>query len=147
MEGTMAGTVAGDADGMVTLTADARDAAELAPVEVSDAELLTITKNGDAGIYEAALRGETVAGVVYSTTGNHVTLLATSVFPRFRGKGIAAGLLSGVLDELRRQGATVSITCPFGAEFVRTHPEYADILHATAAQTARPRSHRGEART
>ncbi|SDL04539.1 hypothetical protein SAMN04487916_105144 [Arthrobacter sp. ov407] len=72
--------------------------------------------------------GETVAGVIYSKTGNRVTLLATSVFPAFRGKGIPARLLSGILEKLRAQGETATMTCPFAAEFVSAHPEYADVL-------------------
>jgi predicted GNAT family acetyltransferase len=85
------------------------------------------------------LGGEIVAGVVYSKAGNRVTLLATSVFPAFRGKGIAARLLSGVLDKLRAQGETATITCPFAAEFVSTHPEYADVLDSAVPRNGTAR--------
>jgi predicted GNAT family acetyltransferase len=92
------------------------------------AEELTITENSALGIYEAALGGEIVAGVIYSKAFNRVALLATSVFPAFRGKGIPAKVLIGVLEKLRGQGVTVTISCPFAAEFVGTRPEYADVL-------------------
>jgi predicted GNAT family acetyltransferase len=122
--------MAGNTESMVALTGTEQDGTDgdLSAATAPDTEDLVITENSEVGIYEAALGGRTVAGVVYSKTGNRVTLLATSVFPEYRGKGIAARLLGGVLDKLRAQGETVAVTCPFGAAFVNAHPEYADIL-------------------
>ncbi|MCG7413247.1 N-acetyltransferase [Microbacterium aurum] len=57
-------------------------------------------------------------------------LLATSVFPEFRGKGVAARLLGGVLDSLRKDNMTATVSCPFAAAYIRAHPEYADIVDA-----------------
>lgn len=112
---------------MVILTGNSQDADE-ARDPASESEDLTITENPDVGIFEAALGGVTVAGVVYSRAGDHVTLLATSVFPEYRGKGIAARLLTGVLDSLRASGRRVAVTCPFATAFARSHPEYADMI-------------------
>ncbi|MGW4560489.1 GNAT family N-acetyltransferase [Streptomyces sp. NPDC004365] len=121
--------MSGSADGMVTLTGAGQDGADVdsSATTTPDTEEFIIVDNSEVGIYEAALGGRTVAGLVYSKAGDHVTLMATSVFPEYRGKGIAARLLSGVLAELRRQGKSATVTCPFAAAFVRTHPEYADI--------------------
>lgn len=121
--------MASDPEGMITLTGIEEDGAEADPSTPTtpDTEDLIITENSEVGIYEATLGGVTVAGVVYSKTGSHVTLLATSVFPEFRGRGIAARLLGGVLDKLRARGEAVTITCPFAAAFVSAHPEYADV--------------------
>jgi predicted GNAT family acetyltransferase len=55
--------------------------------------------------------------------------MATSVVPEFRGRGLPARVIGGVLDELRRQGRTTTITCPFATSFVKFHPEYADVLN------------------
>jgi predicted GNAT family acetyltransferase len=118
-----------DSDGMVTLTGSAQDDTErelAAPVEQTDD--LVITDNSETGVYEAALGGRTVAGAVYHRAGDRVTLLATSVFPEFRGRGIAARLLGGVFDRLRAEGATVTVTCPFTTAFLKAHPEYADLV-------------------
>lgn len=122
--------MAGSTEGMVPLTAAEQDGAGGEPSAVStpDADDLVITENSDAGIYEAALGGQTVAGLVYRRAGNRVTLLATSVFPEHRGKGIAARLLGGVLDKLRAQDETVTVTCPFAAAFINAHAEYRDML-------------------
>lgn len=132
--------MAGNADRMVRLTSVDQDSAEVDAPTTSDAEDLIITENSEVGIYEATLGGVTVAGVVYSKTGNRVTLLATSVFPEFRGRGIAARLLRGVLDKLRAQGQTVATTCPFAAEFVNSHPEYADVRASVIPRDGAARS-------
>lgn len=122
--------MASNVDGMVTLTTADQDDPDTNQQATTgtDAGDLTITENSDVGIYEATRDGVTVAGVVYSKTGDRVTLLATSVFPEFRGQGIAGKLLGGVLDKLRAEGATAILSCPFAAEFVNAHPEYAEVV-------------------
>lgn len=130
--------MAGNAEEMITLTSAEQDlgGSNLSGATAPDVEDLVITDNSERGIYEAAIGGRTAAGLVYSNVGSRVVLLATSVFPEFRGKGVAARLIGGVLDELRMQGKTATVTCPFGAAFVNAHPEYADVL-----DPAFPRSH------
>ncbi|WP_406044011.1 N-acetyltransferase [Micromonospora sp. NBC_00898] len=130
--------MAGNAEDMITLTSAEQDlgGSNLSGATAPDVEDLVITDNRELGIYEAAIGGRTVAGLVYSKVGSRVVLMATSVFPEFRGKGVAARLIGGVLDELRMQGKTATVTCPFGAAFVNAHPEYADVL-----DPAFPRSH------
>lgn len=122
--------MADSTEGMVTLTDAEQDGAGGRPQAAADpgADELVITENTDAGIYEASLGGETVAGLVYHRSGDRVTLMATSVFPAHRGKGIAARLLGGVLDEIRAQDRTVAVTCPFAASFINARPEYRDLL-------------------
>lgn len=128
----------GHAEEMITLTGIEQDGpdADQSTMTKPDPNDLNIIENRELGIYEATLGGETVAGVVYSRAGGHVTLLATSVFPEFRGRGIAAKLLGGVLDRLRAQGETVTLTCPFATAFVAAHPEYSEILSAAPRRGA-----------
>lgn len=130
--------MAGNAEDMITLTSAEQDLGGSNPsgATAPDVEDLVITDNSELGIYEAAIGGRTAAGLVYSKVGSRIVLMATSVFPEFRGKGVAARLIGGVLDELRMQGKTATVTCPFGAAFVNAHPEYADVL-----DPAFPRSH------
>lgn len=116
--------MAGSTDGMVTLTGTEQDGEG----DGAQAEELVITDNPEAGAFEASIGGKTVAGVVYSRSGDRVALLATSVFPEFRGQGIAAKIVTGVLDRLREEGATITVSCPFTATFVKAHPEYRDLL-------------------
>lgn len=122
--------MAGNAEDMVTLTSAEQDvdASKPSGATVHDAEDLVITDNSELGVYEATIGGRTAAGLVYNTVGNRVALMATSVLPEFRGKGVAARLIGGVLDELRTQGKTATVTCPYATAFVNARPEYADVL-------------------
>lgn len=122
--------MADSAEDMITLTGAEQDPGDPNPsgATAPDAEELVITNNSDLSLYEATVGGQTAAGLVYHQAGHRVTLMATSVLPEFRGKGVATRLIGGVLDELRRQGKTATITCPFTAAFVTAHPEYADVL-------------------
>ncbi|MGX1794076.1 GNAT family N-acetyltransferase [Microbacterium sp. NPDC055312] len=124
---------------MVTLTETDQVIRELeySTTGVTEAEKVTITDNKEAGAYELWVDGKTAAGLLYNETGTRVTILATAVFPKFRGKGIAGKLLGGVLDSLRAEGRTATLTCPFATAFVHSHPQYADVVDPTFPGNAR----------
>ena len=126
-------------ESMVTLTETDQVIRELeySTTGVTEAEKVTITDNKEAGAYELWVDGKTAAGLLYNETGTRVTILATAVFPKFRGKGIAGKLLGGVLDLLRAEGRTVTLTCPFATAFVHSHPQYADVVDPTFPGNAR----------
>ena len=120
-------------ESMVTLTGSDQVVRELAHPATGaiEAEKVTITDNKEAGVYELWVDGQTAAGLLYNEAGTRVTILATAVFPKFRGKGIAGNLLGGVLDLLRAEGRTATLTCPFATAFVHSHPQYADVVDPT----------------
>lgn len=130
----------------------------LAKAVIADASLdpdapshvdLRLVDDPQAGIYLAVVDGTEVAGVTYNLIGDdRIVLLAVSVFPEFRGRGIAMELVRRVLDEARVQGRTVTNYCPVVLAFIERHPEYADLIdpehpgvvhHASAKQTRRAR--------
>jgi predicted GNAT family acetyltransferase len=85
-----------------------------------------------AGTYEAISAGTVLAGLTYDLAGDdRVVLVATSVFPEFRGRGIATELIRRVLDDLRAQGKTVTIRCPIVHGFIERNPDYADLVDPT----------------
>ena len=126
-------------ESMVTLTGSDQVVRELAHPATGaiEAEKVTITDNKEAGVYELWVDGQTAAGLLYNEAGTRVTILATAVFPKFRGKGIAGNLLGGVLDLLRAEGRTATLTCPFATAFVHSHPQYADVVDTTFPGNAR----------
>lgn len=126
-------------ESMVTVIGADQVIGELADsvTSATEAKRVAIFDNKEAGTYELAFDGQTAAGLTYKETGTRVTILATSVFPEFRGKGIASELLGGVLDLLRAEGRTATLTCPFATAFVESHPEYADVVDPTFPGTAR----------
>ena len=126
-------------ESLVTLTGTDQVIRELAypATGAIEAEKVTITDNKEAGVYELWVDGQTAAGLLYNEAGTRVTILATAVFPKFRGKGIAGNLLGGVLDLLRAEGRTATLTCPFATAFVHSHPQYADVVDPTFPGNAR----------
>ena len=111
--------------------------------EASGVEKVIITDNKKAGTYELRIDTQTAAGLLYTETGTRVTLLATSVFPEFRGRGIASALLGRVLDTLRTEGRTATLSCPFALAFVQSHPEYADVVDPDLPGNAHSLGHHG----
>lgn len=114
-------------DAMVTLAGTDPDTDELAHAPI-ESDNITIADNKKAGVYELRINGQTAAGLLYTATARRVTIRSTAVFREFRGRGIAAKLLGGVLDMLRADGRAATLTCPFARAFVRSHPEYADVV-------------------
>jgi predicted GNAT family acetyltransferase len=81
------------------------------------------------GIYEAIVRDTEIAGLTYNVAGdNRLVLLATSVLPEFRKRGIATELIRRILDDVRAQGKTVTIMCPIVHKFIEHNPGYADLI-------------------
>ena len=65
-------------DGMIVLTTTGQDEPDAGRTMAGGggSDDLVITENPGAGVFEATRDGETVAGVVYSRSGDRVTLLA-----------------------------------------------------------------------
>ncbi len=95
-----------------------------------------VVNDETAGIYEAIAGDREVGGVTYNMIGeDRIVLLAVSVFPEFRGKGIATELIRRVLDDVRANGRTVTNYCPVVAAFIEQNPDYVDLIdreHASA---------------
>jgi len=82
-----------------------------------------------AGVYEAVIGERGIGGVTYNLLGEErIALLAVSVFPEFRGQGVAYTLIHAVLEDVRAQGRTVTNYCPVVATFIDEHPQYADLI-------------------
>ncbi|WP_420450993.1 GNAT family N-acetyltransferase [Ilumatobacter sp.] len=89
---------------------------------------LTVVDVPDASRYELRLDGERVGLADYSIDGSVVTVPHVETDPAHRGRGYAATLMAGLLDDLRDRGRTIVPRCPFAASYVRDHPETQDLL-------------------
>ncbi|MFG2949229.1 GNAT family N-acetyltransferase [Streptomyces adustus] len=88
-----------------------------------------VVNDEKAGVYGARAGDTEVAGLTYQAVGeNRLVLLATSVFPEFRNRGIATELIRRVLDDVRLQGKTVTLTCPVVRTFIERNPACADLV-------------------
>ncbi|MFC7623549.1 GNAT family N-acetyltransferase [Microlunatus sp. GCM10028923] len=93
-----------------------------------DPDQLSFHRDERRSRYEARL-GETGVGVVeYSLRDQTMIIVHTGTKPEFRGNGIAARISAYVLDDARRLGLRVVPECPFTAQFIADHPEYADLV-------------------
>ena len=78
--------------------------------------------------YEYVVDGEPLAVAEYRGDGDVVVLHHTYTDPRYRGRGYAARVVAGALDDLRARGIGVVPQCWYVAEFVAAHPEYRDLV-------------------
>ena len=90
---------------------------------------LAVVDHPDRSRYE--LRdGEHLLGFTeYEAADDGVLVFPHTVITKpQRGAGYGSILVQGALDDVRKKGATIEARCPFVAEYVREHPEYADLL-------------------
>jgi predicted GNAT family acetyltransferase len=88
-----------------------------------------VVNDEKTGVYEAIVGDREIAGMPYNVAGDdRLVLLATSVLPEFRKKGIATELIRRVLDDVRAQGKTVTVMCPIVRTFIEHNREYADLI-------------------
>lgn len=90
-----------------------------------------IVKDETLDLYTVVVDDHEVAGLPYNKVGDdRLVLLATSVVPEYRGKGIATALIQNVLDDARRHEMTITIMCPIVRAFIDKNPEYASLVSA-----------------
>jgi hypothetical protein len=85
------------------------------------AELVT------AGQFELEREGK-VATLQYTLAGNVLALLHSEIPESLRGTGIASTLAKTALDWARENKLKVDVVCPFVAGFLKSHPEYDDLI-------------------
>lgn len=77
--------------------------------------------------------GETrPATLHYLLRGCHITFTHTFVPEELRGRGVAGALALEAITEARRRKWTVTARCPFVAEFLEHHMEFADLRSSGA---------------
>ena len=78
--------------------------------------------------FEARVDGELAGFIAYQVRSDAIDLIHTEVKPAFEGKGVGGSLVRQVLDGIRDRGGAMIPTCPFVTQYVRRHPEYADLV-------------------
>lgn len=94
---------------------------------------LDVVENTDADRFEAHAGGEVVALVEYRHAQGSLVVTHTETADEYEGKGIAARLVRGMLDQLRDAGRTIQVQCPYVAAYLRKHPEYGDLVEPAKA--------------
>jgi uncharacterized protein len=92
------------------------------------ADTVVVTHNTSDRIYQARMNGAVVGTVLYEVEGRRIVLTHTIVEPSAREHGVGTALVRETLDDLRRDGKTATILCPFVTEFIEHNPSYADLV-------------------
>jgi uncharacterized protein len=69
-----------------------------------------------------------VAFANYRTTPAAIIITHSETPRALRGRGIASELVRGALDLIRADGRKVIADCGFVVDYLRKHPEYADMV-------------------
>jgi uncharacterized protein len=78
--------------------------------------------------YEALLDGQLVGLIRYRREPGVVVLVHSEVDLAHEGTGVGSELVRGALADLRARGLRVVPQCPFVADYLRRHPEDADLV-------------------
>lgn len=76
--------------------------------------------------YEMKSNGDT-AFATYRREGDTLFILHVETPPALRGQGIAAKVMTGALDLIRRDGMKVIPVCSYADAFMARHHEYDDL--------------------
>jgi len=80
--------------------------------------------------YEAEVQGGR-AFIDYRLNEGRIVLVHTEVPKAAEGHGIGDALVRFALDDARARGLEVVPRCPFIAQWIERHPEYADLVRSS----------------
>ncbi len=105
-----------------------------APAAVAPGALET-TDHPERHRYELTVGGELAAFVTYALHGPRITFIHTEVKAAYAGRHLGQRLARDVLDDARAQGLQVRPLCPYIAGYIRSHPEYQDLVAGRGGPT------------
>jgi predicted GNAT family acetyltransferase len=85
-----------------------------------------VRDNKDRNRFELDV-GNAIAFANYRRTPSAVIITHTETPPALRGRGIASDLVKGALELVRADGRKVIAGCGFVVDYLRKHPEFADL--------------------
>jgi predicted GNAT family acetyltransferase len=88
---------------------------------------IAVVDHPERNRYEARV-GNRVAVLTYHREPGRITFVHTGVPHAIEHHGVGSRLAQVALDAARADALKVVPSCPFVAEYIREHPEYADLL-------------------
>jgi len=89
--------------------------------------MASVRDNAAQSRFELDIEGST-AFANYRLMGRTVTITHTETPRALRGRGLASELVAGALQIIRSDGRKVVAGCSFVADYLRKHPEFADMV-------------------
>ncbi|MDH4146861.1 MAG: N-acetyltransferase [Acidimicrobiia bacterium] len=90
--------------------------------------VLEVIHNRRTARFELHGDGELVGFADYHERDDTTVVTHVETVPQHRGKGCAAVLMAGLLDQLRADGRRVHAVCSYAVAYVRDHPDQHDLL-------------------
>ena len=88
----------------------------------------SVANNPEASRYEISVNDALAGFADYVDRGEVLVIPHTEVFEGFEGQGLAAILVTGMLEDVRAYGRVIRPDCPFVASFLDKHPSYQDLI-------------------
>jgi predicted GNAT family acetyltransferase len=118
------------ATGRSTGTPEAVEAADAG--DEFDARERTVVEDVNLGRFEILVDGRLAAFTQYRIEEpGRYAFIHTRTLPEFAGHGIATALVHEVLERMRAGGFSVLPYCPFVNDYLRRHPQDADLVPAS----------------
>jgi hypothetical protein len=95
------------------------------PSSGSDAEV--VTDNPERQRFELLVEGQ-IAFAEYERGPGLLRIVHVETPPALRGGGVAARLMKGMLEIVRKTGMKVAPRCSYAEAYIRRHPEYQDLI-------------------
>jgi predicted GNAT family acetyltransferase len=90
---------------------------------------ITIADAPESSRYEARdAEGNLMGFVDYKLSQSMIAFRHAETLPEFRGQGVAGKIAAKSLDDARDAGLRVKPACPFYQDYLKDHPEYADLV-------------------
>ncbi|MCW2411095.1 MULTISPECIES: GNAT family N-acetyltransferase [unclassified Sphingobium] len=88
-----------------------------------------VQDNAERNRYEIIVDGG-IAFATYERDGDTLAITHTFTPPVLRGKGVAADLVAGLLDDARARGLKIRPVCSYVVTYFERHPDQRDLLAA-----------------
>jgi predicted GNAT family acetyltransferase len=89
---------------------------------------VTVRDNTELSRYEILVDDDVAGFSRYTDQAGGRVFIHTKIDPDYEGQGLGSQLARAALDDVRSKGMAVVARCPFIAEFVSRHGEYADLI-------------------
>ena len=89
---------------------------------------VTVHDNPERSRYEIFLDGDLAGFSMYTDRRGRRVFTHTEIDPDYEGHGAGSALVRSALDDVRAKGLAVVPRCPFVADFIAQHGEYADLV-------------------